>query len=161
MLLALNLHCSSAPSSPFDDTSWAVDTELGISFEVPRGWTRHHEGRAQVLSGPAGDATFFTTIALQQAPSGSDLSATLTEMYEPLRQQPRFAWSWKQPGVVNTFTVLHYRLEFELHESMRRKAGLLVQLPNRRIDVSYGAPSSLYPLGLPAFDQVSASLSPL
>lgn len=154
------LGCAASTAKTSSASRTYLDSDAGVLFELPTGWIETHEGAARVFSGPMGHDTYYTTIALQAvagAPLKLDLA--LEQAFEPLATLPQFGWDARDVTVADGYPSLRYTVQFELHETLRRKTGLLLVKPPYVIDLSYAATDDLFAQGIPVFENLLDSLT--
>jgi len=139
------------PPQPFP-TETFTDDGLGVTLELPPHWLHSRHGTSHIFSGPADDPSYYTTITLQGLPKEATLDEALARAFAPLADRTTLHWQPHEPAMVDGHAALRYALHFELHETMRRKAGVLVDASDAFVDLSYAATDELFPLSVAAFD---------
>jgi hypothetical protein len=143
------------------------DERTGLSFELPADWEHTRLGSSHVFSGPSRRDTYYTTVTVQivegrtALDAGRDgaLDAALEAAYHDVAALESFRWELREPVSVAGRPGLRYSAHFDLHETPRRKSGLLLDTGGRLVDISYASTPELFPLGLPAFEALLGSLS--
>ena len=149
-----------APRDLEIESQLITDDTLGVSLELPPLWLTSYEGTALVISGPADSSAYYTTISVQRAPSSANgLGEQLMEAYSPAAELSGFQWTHREPRVVGAFAAIGYSLRFDLHETPRRKMGVLVAGPRGPLDISCGAPDDLFIESIPVFEHALGSVS--
>lgn len=151
--------CRQTPPPARPATEIFSDDLLGLSFELPADWRHDRDGRRHIFSGPEGTPLFFTTVTLQPLDERGKLDDALSRAYEPVLGFPAFAWENREPVTVSGRPGLRYGVTFELHEKQRRKSGLVIDTSRQLLDLSYGATTELFPLGIPAFETIVGTLT--
>jgi len=152
--------CQKPPPAPSEPAGTVFrDDQYGLSMEVPRGWVHTRTGQSShVFSGPKGGDSFYTTITLQLVEPHEPLDVALERAYAAAALDD-FAWERREPTTLDGKPALRYGVRLVLHETPRRKAGVLVDTGTRLIDISYGSTAELFDEGLPAFDTALDSIS--
>jgi hypothetical protein len=145
-----------SPGAPAHRLYW--HDGLAFGFEVPPGWLEQQEGDALVFSGPRDTTAHFTTLVLQVVDAnGRDPSAALEEVRSASTERYPFTWIERRPDFVAGRRAARYVFEVELHESVRRKLGLLIDIDDYLVDLSYAATPELFAIGIPAFEHARST----
>lgn len=134
---------------------------LAFGFEVPATWVEHQEGDALVFSGTRDTTAYFTTLVLQvvsnERTDDQDLKTVLEEIVGPTMARHPFSWIEQSPDLIAGRPAARYVFEVELHESLRRKQGLIIDIGDHLVDLSYAATPELYSAGIPIFEHARAT----
>jgi hypothetical protein len=158
--LALLAACSASPAPDPVDRRTFVHDRLGIAFALPHDWEEVGAPMASIFSGPPGGDTYYTTIALQaRSLPNPKLDAALAEQMQAVQNLPRFAWHDHTLLWIDGRLAVGYTVQFELHETLRCKTGLLFGQGDAVVDLSYNAPADLFALSIATYQDVLDSLT--
>lgn len=159
LVLLASLGCSelethqtptSAPSTFFEIDGFS------LGFEVPANWKRARLARGYAFTGP-GDLA-FTPLVVQARRSGAPVEAALEQLAQPVEDFPNFAWVEKSPVAVGGVLAVRYEMTFDLHETTRRRHGVVLPIKEGLVDLAVTGNQPLMVSALPFFDRAINTL---
>jgi hypothetical protein len=154
---ALAAACQTSGAPDTDGGTYFADDRYGLAFVMPAGWSHRAHGSSHVFAGPDGP-TSYTTLTVQGLPAAS-LDEALERAYGDLDGVDGFGWDLREPVSLAGRPALRYALHFDLHETPRRKAGVVLDTGRAVVDVSYAGPDAIFPLALDVYEDALATLS--
>lgn len=138
---------------------WIVHDVLGLGFAVPEGWVDKEATTGLVVSGPETDTSYYTALALQTVQPGPD--ATFDEILAAAYDNnlmEAVAFAPGQVALAAEGLARWYRVDFVAFDEPRSRVGVLIDDPPYVVDLSYVAPTPLFPDALDVFERALATL---
>jgi len=130
-----------------------------LHFRLPKAWQATQQGTAQIYAGPKNTSDYYTTLGFQPfASSDLSLRESLEAAYEKEKEFQAILWHQREKIEQNTLPALRYKVEFLFYEMSRVRTGILLDLGQQLLDISYTAPKDMFESNQNIFEQVLKEL---
>ena len=122
-------------------------------------WQETQQGTAKIYAGPKDTSDYYTTIGVQPfASSDLGLQESLEAAYEKEKEFQSILWHQRETVQQKTLPALRYKVEFLFYEMPRVRTGILLDLGQQLLDISYTAPKDMFDSNQNIFEQVLKEL---